>query len=83
MNQPICKTDSNGTKEWLRKEAECFDYPLVVDWKKVAKEYDGIDIRYNDKADDLMYWYSTWDCSSGCIWHKRAVKDIKLIQVVV
>lgn len=44
----------------------------VIDWKKVASQYDGIEIvPYQTKARnnyDLL-WYFGWDVASGCIWN--------------
>ena len=52
----------------------------AIDWGKVAKEYDGIEIcPYIYEARYSMDWYSTWDVASGCIWRPSAVQSIKLI----
>lgn len=50
-----------------------------IDWHKVARCYDGIDIRYNDKMDQDLKWYLGWDVSSGCIWRIRAIKKTQLV----
>lgn len=54
-------------------------YKDVIDWYRVGKDYDGIDIIYNDKANDDFYWYDGWDVSGGCIWHRRAIKKLVCI----
>lgn len=53
-----------------------------IDWFKVARAYDGIEISqyFWDRRLDLnMLWYYTWDCASGCIWRPKGVK-VKLIK---
>lgn len=53
-----------------------FHYP---DWKKVSKEYDGIEIDpYQNSLRLHLTWYYTWDCASGCVWNTQ---DLKLIPV--
>jgi hypothetical protein len=54
--------------------------PLVlIDWKKVAQKYSGIEIcPYMPKIRD-HYWYYGWDVASGCIWEASAIKDVTLI----
>lgn len=51
-----------------------------IDWARVAKDYDGIEIcPYRDKFRMKSDWYYTWDVASGCIWSPGGIKDIKLI----
>ena len=57
------------------------DYP---DWVQIAREYGGIEIapyswelRFNKNCG----WYYTWDCASGCLWNKNAVKDLILLDL--
>lgn len=48
----------------------------VIDWRRVAKEYQGIIIApylHECRNDTLTFWYYTWDCASGCIWDMDAV----------
>lgn len=55
---------------------------LSIDWKKVAQDYDGIEMP-NYKAlvkrvgDYTGYWYDSWDIDSGCIWNTKAIKVVK------
>lgn len=51
-----------------------------VYWNKVADRYCGIDIKLQKKTVDDDHWYDGWDCSSGCIWHRDAVKGVKLLK---
>lgn len=47
-----------------------------IDWRKVANEYDGIEIvPYQYKARMEFLWYRGWDIASGCIWN---LSDTKL-----
>lgn len=48
----------------------------TINWLEVSKLYDGIEINpYNRELCDL-YWYKTYDISSGCIWNLKAIKTI-------
>jgi len=54
---------------------------IGIDWKKVAKNYQGIIIapyiwerRLEGDAHSLYYG---WDVASGCIWDKNAISVIK------
>jgi len=56
---------------------------MWIDWQAVAKKYDGIEIdpyEHNFMAAINMLWYYIWDCSSGCVWNKSAIKSIKIIK---
>lgn len=58
-----------------------FRQPMIsaIMWPKVAKEYQGIIISpYQWERRDFFgtFWYSGWDCASGCIWDKEAIKSI-------
>ena len=52
----------------------------MIDWRKVAKKYDGIEI--NPMIYELrmmaLSWYYGWDVASGCIWKPRKAKLIKI-----
>lgn len=51
-----------------------------IDWKAVAKDFQGILITpylYERRFTEGMNWYYSWDCASGCIWNKSAIKLIK------
>ena len=62
-----------------------FDNPWTpfngIDWGLVAKRYEGIVIspyRYERRYErGGIMWYYTWDCASGCIWDRSAVKEIR------
>lgn len=50
-----------------------------IDWPVVAKEYDGIIItpyQWTCRLSIQTMWYYGWDCASGCIWNKKAIKRI-------
>jgi len=69
-------------KKYVVKKKEII---TCIDWEKVAREYDGIEIRSYDRYNNVlrfdieMLWYYGWDCSSGCIWNldKIKVKEVK------
>lgn len=50
---------------------------MEIDWPRLAKKYQGIVITphlYNMRLKLGFQWYSGWDCASGCIWDKKAIK---------
>ena len=52
----------------------------VIDWIRVAEDYDGIIIApylWLFRLHPDYFWYYTWDCASGCIWNSRAIKSIE------
>lgn len=50
-----------------------------IHWDKVqADGWCGVEIRYlSERA--KVGWYSTWDCSSGCIWDAAAVRRVSTV----
>ena len=59
------------------------NYSSYINWRKVAKAFDGIIIPeyiYSRRLDgNASDWYYGWDCASGCIWDARAIKTTKKI----
>ena len=50
---------------------------LGVDWKRVARDYSGIEIcPYQSKFRMESDWYYPWDVASGCIWGAAAISSI-------
>lgn len=77
---------------WIRNDRELLEfndkwvlhkeYPRNngIRWPDLAIKYDGIFIvpySWDLRLDNRLPWYYGWDCSSGCIWHARAIKDIQ------
>lgn len=64
-----------------------FDRPseyYMIDWGLVAREYDGIIIpNFSWRMRNDMWWYSGWDCSSGCIWSISAIKSVTRAPIVL
>ena len=55
---------------------------VMIDWRKVAKEYSGIEIiPYVWSARMKFNWYYTWDVASGCIWGSDGIKSIEKIKI--
>lgn len=56
------------------------DYELI-DWARVAAEYQGIIIapyQWSRRLDGPVHnWYYGWDCASGCIWCADAISSIR------
>jgi hypothetical protein len=55
-------------------------FPMVmIDWSKVAKDFDGIVITpylWERRLDHHVNWYYGWDCASGCIWNTSVIETI-------
>lgn len=60
-----------------------------IDWKQVAKEFGGIEIKYNPWSKGIIisnnstkkylpFWYSAWDVPSGVIWSWNILSNIKI-----
>lgn len=52
-----------------------------INWSRVATRFPGIVIapyNWNCRLRHETFWYYGWDCASGCIWDKRAIKSIRL-----
>jgi hypothetical protein len=66
------------TKQYGRKD---FGF-MMIDWKKVAEKYSGIEIApYDYEARMKFNWYYTWDVASGCIWNKEGIKSVKRVKI--
>ena len=53
------------------------NFGKLIDWFRFAQDYDGLIIAPLQGKKDY-FWYTGWDCNSGCIWHPRAIKGISL-----
>lgn len=55
----------------------------MIDWPRVATEFDGIIIspyQWSRRLGGIAtLWYYGWDCASGCIWNPAAVESLTLI----
>tara|TARA_Y100000389_G_C17323374_1_gene444238 strand:+ start:365 stop:877 length:513 start_codon:yes stop_codon:yes gene_type:complete len=47
----------------------------LIDWKKVSKDYGGIEICPYLHERRKIKWYYTWDVASGCIWNNNIIKN--------
>jgi len=53
----------------------------VIDWPRVAGEYQGILIapyQWSRRMERTTSWYYGWDCASGCIWDVDAIEGVKV-----
>jgi len=67
-NPPPEIQDSRWTSSWW------------IDWKRVAREYQGIIITpysWELRLDSRVNWYYGWDCACGVIWNKRAIASLE------
>lgn len=63
------------------KIPKCNPNLMEIVWSEVAKLYQGIIIAPYIHDSDYRWrymFYSSWDCSSGCIWDASAIKEIAL-----
>jgi hypothetical protein len=56
----------------------------IADWKKLAKDYDGIIMwtyppSYRMFADDPRAVWDGWDVQSGCVWNPASIKKLNII----
>ena len=52
----------------------------VIDWRRVAAEYQGIIIapyQFSRRLTQHTFWYYGWDCASGCIWDTAAIASVE------
>lgn len=66
-------TEKYSTNETLGAEVVFLAryFRNIIDWKKVAAEYDGIIItpyQWARRMNSETQWYYGWDCASGCVW---------------
>jgi hypothetical protein len=55
-----------------------------IDWHKAMTEYDGLEIhpyQWSLRLNQETFWYYGWDCASGCVWHPRAVRALKPVEI--
>jgi hypothetical protein len=64
--------------------AKSRDHPYsmrMIEWKRVAKDYQGILIVpyiWSERLSETNRWYYAWDCASGCIWDADAIESIRV-----
>lgn len=57
------------------------DIFCLIDWKKVAQDYGGIEISpYRGKTPLSSIWYHSWDVASGCVWNLKIIHNIENIK---
>lgn len=65
----------NGIYKWASFE------PRSIDWNNVAKDYDGIIVKYDDIYDFSQAWTTTLDCNCACIWNKKCISKWKYLDL--
>jgi hypothetical protein len=67
---------SQISKETCERTRGLFRRPPLIDWPRLAQEFDAIVIS-PFRLDRLQYpkakWYRCWDVASGCVWKPEAV----------
>lgn len=55
--------------------------PGLLNWKQVAKQYDGVIISPYKKigfnTDNYISWHEAWDVASGCFWNLKCLRMIE------
>lgn len=65
-----------GSESAGRRMRRFFDH---IDFKRLAKTHGAIEIApyiWNKRLESM--WYYTWDCASGCVWNRKAIKELCL-----
>lgn len=87
MNELIKFTIKFGKK----KSSPISDF-ILIDWKKVAKKFGGIEIKilkyidiseidkYFKTEQTSLMWNYSFDIASGCIWNMKSIRDISLVK---
>lgn len=79
---PLLRIETKKALVEFTEKYGCEDSTFNIKWDIVARKYQGIIIApYQEKALEIpeLRWYYGWDCASGCIWNKFAIKELKLI----
>lgn len=48
-----------------------------IDWPKIAREYDGIEMPiylWRFRLHPEFMWFYGWDCASGCVWNLSQIE---------
>ena len=53
-----------------------------INWEKLARFYDGIEVSDYDKKKSDLSWYRSFDVSSGCIWSLKEIKHVSRVRLV-
>jgi hypothetical protein len=48
----------------------------TINWLEVSRKYDGIEIYPFVRDYSALWWYRSFDVSSGCIWNLRRIKQV-------
>lgn len=55
----------------------------LIDWRRVAFDYDGILIcPYQPSLRNKLEWYGGWDVASGCLWRWEAIVGVEDISAL-
>lgn len=69
------------TGRYSSTAARSFTY-LMLDWRRVSDEYQGIIIApyiWECRLSERSRWYYAWDCASGCIWDSDAIEAVTTV----
>jgi len=45
----------------------------VIDWKKVAEDYSGVEVNLESFGESRPKWLTGWDITSGALWNDKAL----------
>jgi len=77
-DMPYGKFEEKYAVKEIKNKGTNIEYENVdIDWKRVAKDYAGIEIQ--NPWGQIGHWQRPWDVSSGCIWGDGVIKSIEKI----
>lgn len=61
-------------KDWNMIPSGIVNKDAEIDWRKLARDYDGIHVENFGSGNDLPYWYRELDVTSGAVWNASKLK---------
>ena len=72
-------TQKYGVKEESEESRKYGTVEDMIDWSKVANDYEGVEFDpYFKDLEKVYQWYETVSIPSGCIWDSRNLKITKI-----
>jgi hypothetical protein len=71
------------SEEWRGPPRPYLDGSMLIDWPRLAENYQGIIIApyiWERRLSDDCRWYYAWDCASGCIWDADAIAEARQLE---
>ena len=87
----IAQVNKNTIKDFEKKYLVGKDFfndlsPIygdgVIDWKKVAEDYSGVEVNLESFGESRPKWLTGWDITSGALWNDKALNGTSHLQRV-